>query len=750
MAKNQNVTVNIRGKETVTPAVKKAEGGLTRLRKSALGFGSSVVRPLGIAAAAVTGIGVAAVAMAEEAARVDTMRDTFDRLAASVGQNADDILASLREMTRGTISEADLIASANRAISFDIPIERLDELTNVARAAARASGKATSKMLDDLVTGLARRSPMILDNLNLMVQLGKANEELAEQLNIATTEMTGAQQQQALINATMEAGERLAGKLGDALDEMSDLDKFQRMSAALTDIKSSLGTIAIEVVGPVVGFIGEFLARTAASIEEYNQALEDQALLQRIYQGTATVTKDIAKTEELIAMTLEAENDLRAERATLQEEFGRRGMFWSDGERKRAQDRMQELQDESLQWRELRFGVESFLFQQEQLVASSKALTAENQEIIDKQEQAERDLARFLEVQELVLGMAESLKTAEEKRKEELEAMVEFLESHEWGASGSAFEEAWVLAIKRARAELAQMSLDATNLAGVEIGFGLGSLASPPDLSGVQDIGLGGAIGFQQPGALGDMGATAAEEFDAFIEGLLGATDGVMDFAAATDPLIGAFLMATMEIENLGKVLNPLGTIFEGMLQVLGPVVNSVLAPLVGIFSIMGQVLGQTLVPLFQVLEPVILLVAEVFLWLYNNVFRHVGNLLIGIFQIVGIAFAGFVNALFALIRFVTFGLVDFKDVPVPTFGSGMLQKVSLDDLITSGTSDQDFGGGGIGSETTVAPAPNIVFTQNINGPNFIGTDTEELGEVTEQALFDFVAAGGSIRVLQA
>jgi len=112
-----------------------------------------------------------------------------------------------------------------------------------------------------------------------------------------------------------------------------------------------------------------------------------------------------------------------------------------------------------------------------------------------------------------------------------------------------------------------------------------------------------------------------------------GPLDGILSaMGSALSGFAGALLGPIKALGSFMAISNHVTTIIQGMMQVLGPVIDQVLAPIVGILIIIGQTLGQILVPIIQLLTPVIKLIGEAFVWLYNEVILPVGNLLITVF----------------------------------------------------------------------------------------------------------------------
>lgn len=79
----------------------------------------------------------------------------------------EDYLQTLREATKGTVSDIELMKAAVKAKDFRIPLEDLGKYLSFAQLKAQQTGQSLDYMVDSIVTGLGRQSPQILDNLGL-------------------------------------------------------------------------------------------------------------------------------------------------------------------------------------------------------------------------------------------------------------------------------------------------------------------------------------------------------------------------------------------------------------------------------------------------------------------------------------------------------------------------------------------------------------------------------------------------------
>ena len=78
-----------------------------------------------------------------------------------------ELLDNLRKATRGTVSDIELMKAAVKARDFRIPLEDLGKYLSFAQLKAQQLDVSVQQMTDDIVTGLGRQSPQILDNLGL-------------------------------------------------------------------------------------------------------------------------------------------------------------------------------------------------------------------------------------------------------------------------------------------------------------------------------------------------------------------------------------------------------------------------------------------------------------------------------------------------------------------------------------------------------------------------------------------------------
>lgn len=78
-----------------------------------------------------------------------------------------DLLDNLRKATKGTVNDVQLMTAAVQAKDFRIPLVDLGKYLQFAQLKAQQTGQSVDYMTNSIVTGLGRKSPMILDNLGI-------------------------------------------------------------------------------------------------------------------------------------------------------------------------------------------------------------------------------------------------------------------------------------------------------------------------------------------------------------------------------------------------------------------------------------------------------------------------------------------------------------------------------------------------------------------------------------------------------
>lgn len=137
--------------------------------------------------------------------------------------NRPGLLNDLKEATRGTTDELKLMQTAVQANNFKIPLDQLATYLKFATNRAIETGESVDYLVQSIVLGIGRKSPLILDNLG--ISASELREELAK-----TGDMGKAVGN--IINKSMS-------EAGDAIE--TSAVKTQKLGAALKDLMVTVG-----------------------------------------------------------------------------------------------------------------------------------------------------------------------------------------------------------------------------------------------------------------------------------------------------------------------------------------------------------------------------------------------------------------------------------------------------------------------------------------------------------------------------
>lgn len=230
--------------------------------KSAVGGLANLVKSLGLVTVATKAM-QAAIEQARETAVFNQQAEAFDNLASRAGQSSQQILSAMKEASAGTIGEMELMRAASQASLLGIGFEEMPQLLEIARASARATGQDMAFMFDSIVTGIGRSSPLILDNLGIVVKLGRVNSDYARSLGKTAEELTSVEQKQALLNAVLASGADIISDVGAGMEDVTDVERWQRLSAAVDDFRTESGQALQEIFRPILELGADVLSETA-------------------------------------------------------------------------------------------------------------------------------------------------------------------------------------------------------------------------------------------------------------------------------------------------------------------------------------------------------------------------------------------------------------------------------------------------------------------------------------------------------
>lgn len=184
----------------------------------------------------------------KEGAQIQRLADTSSALARTMGMNMDSIVQSVRSASLGMVSEYEVMQASSRALMLGVggSAEQLGQLMEVAAIRGRAMGLSTTQAFNDIITGIGRMSPQILDNLGIITDADATYSAYALTLGKTASQLTGAEKKQALLNRVISESKTLLTETGGLM--LDAAGHWEVMEAAQADFFASLKTDAAELM----------------------------------------------------------------------------------------------------------------------------------------------------------------------------------------------------------------------------------------------------------------------------------------------------------------------------------------------------------------------------------------------------------------------------------------------------------------------------------------------------------------------
>ena len=179
----------------------------------------------------------------------DGIRAAFERL------NQPGLLNNLKEATHGTVSELELMKAAVKFDDFKLPVEELGTLLAFAQKKAKDTGQSVDYMVDSIVTGLGRKSLMILDNLGLSAAQIKDKMKESGDMTKAVAEII--REEMAKSGEYVEtASDRMARGIADNQNAMIKLGDAMREAFGDTGLEEVVSILEGKLIADLTDLVG--------------------------------------------------------------------------------------------------------------------------------------------------------------------------------------------------------------------------------------------------------------------------------------------------------------------------------------------------------------------------------------------------------------------------------------------------------------------------------------------------------------
>lgn len=254
---------------------------------------SSQIRGLPIAFLGIIGsvaaVGLAireAFNLAVEGEKLNALDAQFNRLAASAGLSANTLKTGFENAGQGLADIEEILQSANSAIiNLGSSASRLPEILDLSRRVTVTLGGDIEERFAGITRAIETGNARALRQQGIILDTDRALQSYAATLGVATSELTTAQRQQAILNATLEQGNAQYKNISTSVQPLQD--NITRLTVAFGDIFEAIQKI-------VNSGLGGFFANLVGDVARGTQALAsfiDPTTSQRTEQLTNRVNE---------------------------------------------------------------------------------------------------------------------------------------------------------------------------------------------------------------------------------------------------------------------------------------------------------------------------------------------------------------------------------------------------------------------------------------------------------------------------
>jgi hypothetical protein len=253
--------------------------------------------PAALATAALAAI-PAAIDLAKLGAQADLVSTRFDSLSKTAGTTGDALLGALRKASGGQISNLNLELTANRAQLLGVAhdAQTFGQLMAIARDRAQNLGTTTQSAFDDIVTGVGRASPRILDNLGIIISEKDAYDAFAKSIGKNTDALDANEKKQAILKAVLDQGNATLKETGGAIEGAAAGQA--RLGASFDNLRAKAGSFIADGVAPTVNSLSDLLNGFDFTTESMATASIGAQNLGRQIAGLEPITGQQAKAQE--------------------------------------------------------------------------------------------------------------------------------------------------------------------------------------------------------------------------------------------------------------------------------------------------------------------------------------------------------------------------------------------------------------------------------------------------------------------
>lgn len=263
----------LKAKDEASGIVKGAGGALEGLGGIAAGIATG---GLALAASAVIGISTACVGLgvgianlAIDAAPLQGISESFDRITEASGISGDVMMTALQDATSGMIPASDLMTLYNEAAvkAGETLATQLPEALGYMSQIAAATGGDLQGMADRYTEAIAGLQPAALEQMGLQIDLKALNEQYAASVGLTADQLTFEQQQAVLAAEAMrQLQEKTAGLPEVQGTATQQLAAFQ---TTIADTKDGIGLGFVPALAELLKPLNEIVSGVGPKLVEW-------------------------------------------------------------------------------------------------------------------------------------------------------------------------------------------------------------------------------------------------------------------------------------------------------------------------------------------------------------------------------------------------------------------------------------------------------------------------------------------------
>jgi hypothetical protein len=236
--------------------------------------------------------------LAYRGAKFDRLEQGASSLGKQFAMTSQEIIAAVDKITKGTLSNTAILQQANQAMLLGVAHSE-EELTTLAAIAAdrgRKMGISMEKAFSSIVLGVGRLSPLILDNLGIILDADVTYAKYAKTIGKTADSLTDLEKRQALLN-------RLKEEMKSTKIQEDDMTSWEKLGASINNATTALGEWINKYLyfEQLIGGIADVTNSFAGAVDVLTPAEEAKKKVDELKKQLEALKETYKQTQEYIS-----------------------------------------------------------------------------------------------------------------------------------------------------------------------------------------------------------------------------------------------------------------------------------------------------------------------------------------------------------------------------------------------------------------------------------------------------------------